>query len=208
MSITCTPRRIVPPPRHPVAALFAVALISLATACGPAADGMPAGDPAAYPEQPFAEASVEAGAALAPDTEAPAITSERGSDDGYTELTWDELYELDLDTGEPSPLLAGLDGQPVKIPGFMVPLDDSAASVSEFLLVPYAGACIHVPPPPPNQIVHVTMVDGESSDVYWWDPIWIYGDLEIENVEHAYGQASYRLGGLRTEVYTAAPPAP
>ncbi len=142
------------------------------------------------------------------DAGAPSVTSEGGIDGQFTELNWDELYELDLETGEPSPLLTGLDGQPVKIPGFMVPLDDSASTVREFLLVPFAGACIHVPAPPPNQIVHVTMVDGESSEVYWWDPIWIYGNLEIENVEHAYGQASYRLGGLRTEVYTAQEPTP
>lgn len=224
-------------PDHPLALVFATALAFGAAACGPVAgnpaDGPPTGaeselvtapeDSAAVASSPDedtgtagssaasgssapAGAASDASAGAAPN--APAISSDGGFDGQFTELNWDELYELDLETGEPSPLLAGLDGQPVKIPGFMVPLDDSATSVSEFLLVPFAGACIHVPPPPPNQIVHVTMVDGSSSEVYWWDPIWIFGDLEIENVEHAYGQASFKMSGLRTEVYTAQPASP
>jgi hypothetical protein len=131
--------------------------------------------------------------------------------DGAIEVTWDDLYELNVDTGERTAKLEELDGQLVKIPGFMVPLDDAAESVSEFLLVPYAGACIHVPPPPPNQIVYVKMGMDQSSDVYWWDPIWTHGVLHIEDVGHAYGSASYTLEGQRTEIYTldsAAAPVP
>lgn len=48
-----------------------------------------------------------------------------------------------------------LDGQLVQIPGYMLPLEYTGKLVSEFLLVPWVGACIHTPPPPPNQIVHV-----------------------------------------------------
>ncbi|MGI9201102.1 MAG: DUF3299 domain-containing protein [Woeseiaceae bacterium] len=48
-----------------------------------------------------------------------------------------------------------LDGTFVRIPGYAVPLELSGSKVTEFLLVPYVGACIHTPPPPPNQIVHV-----------------------------------------------------
>ncbi|OHC44405.1 MAG: hypothetical protein A3J25_09630, partial [Pseudomonadales bacterium RIFCSPLOWO2_02_FULL_63_210] len=56
-----------------------------------------------------------------------------------------------------APVVKELDGQAVKLPGYIVPLDvTDEGRVTEFLLVPYFGACIHVPPPPSNQIVHVT----------------------------------------------------
>jgi hypothetical protein len=48
-----------------------------------------------------------------------------------------------------------LNGKVVRIPGYLLPLEYSGKLVSEFLLVPWVGACIHTPPPPPNQIVHV-----------------------------------------------------
>ncbi len=48
-----------------------------------------------------------------------------------------------------------LNGSKVKIPGFVIPLEGDDKAVTEFLLVPYFGACIHVPPPPPNQIIYV-----------------------------------------------------
>ena len=59
-----------------------------------------------------------------------------------------------------APVLEELNGQFVKIPGFVVPLEGTAELTTEFLLVPYFGACIHVPPPPSNQIVYVTFKDG------------------------------------------------
>ena len=64
---------------------------------------------------------------------------------------WHILASLNYRTGEPGKELAALDGKLVKVPGFAVPLEDWASSVTEFLLVPYVGACIHTPPPPPNQ---------------------------------------------------------
>lgn len=69
------------------------------------------------------------------------------------EVDWRLLSELDFRTGKKSAALEKVDGKTVKVPGFMVPLEDGADGVTEFLLVPYFGACIHVPPPPPNQIV-------------------------------------------------------
>ncbi len=173
-----------------------------AEAFGPSAMGAPSGSPVASSDANAAGDGASA-APLPGEGEGPSEPRASGAamDGNFTELTWEELYELDLETGKPSPLLEGLDGQPVKIPGFMVPLDDAATYVREFLLVPYAGACIHVPPPPPNQIVYVTMVDGFETELYWWDPIWIYGSLEIDPVDHAFGSASYRLDGLRTEIY-------
>lgn len=60
------------------------------------------------------------------------------------------------DETKPPPVVASLDGQHVRLSGYVVPLKHEGTRVSEFLLVPYVGACIHVPPPPQNQIVHVT----------------------------------------------------
>ncbi len=47
-------------------------------------------------------------------------------------------------------------GQTVRLPGFIVPMDYDGTGVVAFILVPYVGACIHVPPPPANQLVFVT----------------------------------------------------
>jgi len=66
---------------------------------------------------------------------------------------------------------ADLDGKTVSIGGYMLPLEYSGTKVTEFLLVPYLGACIHVPPPPPNQIVHVKIAQGSpqraSTRQFW-----------------------------------------
>lgn len=47
-------------------------------------------------------------------------------------------------------------GKTVRIPGYIVPLEFDGAKIKQFLLVPYVGACIHVPPPPANQLIYVT----------------------------------------------------
>ena len=79
-------------------------------------------------------------------------------------MDWRMLRELNYRTGKVSPSLKALDGKLVKIPGYMVPLEDDSEVVSEFLLVPYVGACIHTPPPPPNQIVQVKYEPEEGED--------------------------------------------
>jgi len=69
-----------------------------------------------------------------------------------------------------------LDGRTVKIPGYMLPLDYSAKRVSEFLLVPWVGACIHTPPPPKNQIVYVRLADGYAYESIY-EPVWVSGEI-------------------------------
>ena len=88
-----------------------------------------------------------------------------------------------------------LAGKRVSIPGFMVPLEDDLNQVTEFLLVPYAGACIHVPPPPPNQIVYVKMLKTTKVHVTFTDPIVVTGTLQISTVQSPYGDVSYDLSG-------------
>jgi hypothetical protein len=97
---------------------------------------------------------------------------------------------------------AELDGQRVTIPGFVVPLERGADGLlTEFLLVPYFGACIHVPPPPPNQIVYVRMPAGaglKSID----DAQWVTGRLHAATQISDLGVAAYRMDGERLEPFT------
>jgi len=71
---------------------------------------------------------------------------------------------------------ATLDGQTVRMPGYMLPLEFSDKKVSEFLLIPWVGACIHTPPPPPNQIVHVK-VDKPVEFGGLFTPVWVTGQM-------------------------------
>jgi len=94
-----------------------------------------------------------------------------------------------------------LDGTNIKIPGFIVPLDiDKDGLVSEFFLVPYFGACIHVPPPPPNQIVYVRMSKGVALDSIY-EAYWITGRMKTTNKTTRLGASAYQLDGSKVEVY-------
>lgn len=115
------------------------------------------------------------------------------------EVTWETLLQLDYVTGEVSPELKSLDNKTVKIPGFMVPLEDDQKSVKEFLLVPTPQACIHVPPPPSNQMVYVKMNSSGTKVAY--GPIWIYGKLKLTAKKHMYGEASFEMEGDFIEPY-------
>ena len=89
--------------------------------------------------------------------------------------------------------VAALDGKNVRLGGFPVPLEtDAKGNFHEFFLVPYPGACIHVPPPPPNQIVLVRYPKGVPlPDIY--EPYWVIGTLHTEAVDNALAEASYTL---------------
>ncbi|MGH7573535.1 MAG: DUF3299 domain-containing protein [Longimicrobiales bacterium] len=140
-------------------------------------------------------ALVGAGSARDQEPSAPALAVETDT----TEVDWRLLAELDFKTGKKTPALEKVDGKIVKMPGFMVPLEDGADGVTEFLLVPYFGACIHVPPPPPNQIVYVRMQHPVRVDL--WSPVWVIGPLRIENSDSYYGTVGYQLDGQRIRPY-------
>lgn len=93
-----------------------------------------------------------------------------------------------------------LNGTLVKIPGFVVPLEGDENTVTEFLLVPYFGACIHVPPPPPNQIIYVKFPQGAPVQELW-DVIYVIGQLKTETFASDLGQAGYVLEGKSIEEY-------
>lgn len=94
-----------------------------------------------------------------------------------------------------------LDGERVRVPGFVLPFEYTASGeITEFLLVPYFGACIHTPPPPPNQIVYVTAEKpvplGEQ-----WEPIWATGVLRAKSNINDLGDAAYTLEIETWETY-------
>ena len=89
----------------------------------------------------------------------------------------------------------------MKIPGFTVPLEDFASSATEFLLVPYVGACVHTPPPPPNQLVYVEMDEGKRAKMDGWNPVWLEGVLHVEDVESIYGSSGFRVVGVSVTPY-------
>lgn len=100
-----------------------------------------------------------------------------------------------------APVVEALDGQRVQLPGYVVPLEiDAAGLVREFLLVPYFGACIHVPPPPSNQIVHVRSEQGLPLDDLW-QPFWIEGELRVEASSSELAEAGYRIQAQRIRPY-------
>ncbi len=115
------------------------------------------------------------------------------------EVDWRLLGEMDYITGKTPSELKALEGQVVKIPGFMVPLEDSQQEVTEFLLVPSPQACIHVPPPPPNQMVYVKMQTTGHQVAF--GPIWVYGKLNLVTKKSMYGEASFELLGEGMEPY-------
>ncbi|MBE3670160.1 hypothetical protein BOO25_14650 [Vibrio navarrensis] len=93
-----------------------------------------------------------------------------------------------------------LNGSKVKIPGFVIPLEGDANKVTEFLLVPYFGACIHVPPPPPNQIIYVKFPKGAPVQELW-DVIYVVGTLKTETVSHELAETAYVIQGDAIEAY-------
>lgn len=99
-----------------------------------------------------------------------------------------------------APLVESFNNQLVKIPGFVVPLEGDADEVTEFLLVPYFGACIHVPPPPSNQIVYVTFTKGVPIDNLY-DAIWVTGTLKTQRWEGDIASVGYSLEGLEVSAF-------
>lgn len=118
-------------------------------------------------------------------------------------IDWRVLAGLDYVKGIQTDSLKKLDGKLVRIPGFVVPLDDFQEDGAEFLLVPYYGACVHTPPPPPNQIVMVEMDGKKSVKLGLFDAVWLSGRLKISAVDSPYGQVGYQLVGMKVEPYKA-----
>ena len=91
-----------------------------------------------------------------------------------------------------APAEPSMNGKKGRIPGFVLPLEQRGDKVTEYLIVPYFGACIHSPPPPANQIIHARSAK-PLSGVKMMQPIWTYGTFSIQRGETQWGTAGYRL---------------
>jgi len=104
-----------------------------------------------------------------------------------------------------APVVPALDRQLVRIPGFVVPLEQTKEGIREFLLVPYFGSCIHTPAPPSNQIIHVIL----QRPVAWlapMTPIWLEGPLEVHRADSLMAVSSYRVVNASVTKYEAPVP--
>lgn len=123
-------------------------------------------------------------------------------EDGSAEAA--ELFaEIKLEFDN-APTNADLSGTAVRIPGFITPLEYAGDTITEFLLVPFFGACIHVPPPPTNQTVFVVMPEGEGIRIEdSFDPVWVMGTLATDLTETNLAVAGYNIGDAIIEQYQA-----
>jgi len=141
--------------------------------------------------------------------------------DDYIELEWEDLLPQDqssvptalrglLPHDENAPLFtqqpestgvrADWNGQVVRLPGFIVPIDYSGTSVTAFILVPYVGACVHVPPPPANQLVFVTTPEPyESKGLF--EPVNVIGMFGVSSLSTHLAEVGYALSADKIEPY-------
>lgn len=91
-----------------------------------------------------------------------------------------------------APIEPAMKGRKGRIAGFALPLERQGDKVTEFLIVPYFGACIHTPPPPANQIIHAKSAR-PLAGVKMMVPIWTYGSFSVQRGETQWGVAGYRL---------------
>lgn len=94
-----------------------------------------------------------------------------------------------------------LDGAYIKMPGYIIPFDVSHAGVTSFILVPYVGACIHTPPPPPNQLVFVTTETPWPNDDLW-EAVWVTGLMQHELQTTEIAATGYTLQADQMEVFS------
>lgn len=117
----------------------------------------------------------------------------------------DELLAKIRKTWDSAPVVSALNGQNIRIAGFAVPLERNGERVTEFLLVPYFGACIHTPPPPANQIIHV-FAPQPGRKMQTFDTLWVNGTLETTLTRPAnelgIGTAGYRMKAVTIEGYS------
>ncbi|MFM9922469.1 DUF3299 domain-containing protein [Variovorax sp. H27-G14] len=105
-----------------------------------------------------------------------------------------------------APVNVALDGKPAKLAGFVVPLDASPDGIREFLLVPYFGACIHTPPPPANQIVHV-IAPAPVKGLHAMDTVYVTGTLKAARYTSAdMGVSGYEIASAAVERFTPKQP--
>jgi len=109
--------------------------------------------------------------------------------------TWRPIYDANA-----TKLNEALNGAYVRMPGFIIPIETGADGVVEFVLVPYVGACIHVPPPPPNQLVLVRAIDPWPSDNLW-EAVWVTGRMSTQLMSTEIAETGYAMTADQMEIY-------
>lgn len=115
-----------------------------------------------------------------------------------------ELYQRLRAFLDTAPLVPRYHDQPVRLPGFVVPLEysDDSQRIRAFLLVPYSGACIHTPPPARNQIVLVSATDDAlPADFDLTRPVWVRGTLSVQPRETQLAVSGYELRAQGIDLY-------
>lgn len=101
-----------------------------------------------------------------------------------------------------SATVASMHGRKVRIPGYVVPIDlDDQQRTRSFFLVPYYGACLHVPPPPPNQLIYADL-DAAIEVPSMWEAQWLTAELQISRVDADIASSSYRAVAAQIEPWT------
>lgn len=124
----------------------------------------------------------------------------------YSEIVGDGEIDFDNDRWKPeydenaNQMNPELDDSDIRIPGYMLPVDVDAEGVHGFILVPYAGACVHTPPPPPNQVVYVTTQTPWRSDSMW-DVVWVEGRMAIKQQSTDLAEIGYELTADQIELF-------
>ncbi|MFT5722514.1 MAG: hypothetical protein ACI9W6_002843 [Motiliproteus sp.] len=118
------------------------------------------------------------------------------------DLRVEELMQKLTALDELAPVNTALNGILVKMPGYVVPIETDGTSASKFLLVPYFGACIHVPPPPLNQTVYVSMQEGNRAEIRGaFDVVWVTGMMRVETLSTGLADAGYVIDAMEVEPY-------
>jgi uncharacterized protein len=102
-----------------------------------------------------------------------------------------------------APVVATMQDQQIRLSGFIVPVTKVKQGITEFLLVPHFGACIHTPPPPSNMVLFIKP-DKPLKDAAAMDTVTIAGNLKIDRTESPWGSSGYRIDEALIEAHTAA----
>lgn len=117
---------------------------------------------------------------------------------GALENSADDRYQQALTSAKVKP---EYDQRPIRLPGFIVPVEmNEQQLVTEFFLVPFFGACIHYPPPPPNQIIYVTSPQGVAQQNLY-DAYWVEGILTTTLTENDVAVSAYAMTADNIELY-------
>lgn len=115
-------------------------------------------------------------------------------------LEHDEDAPLFSQQPESSGVRSEWNGQIVRLPGFIVPIDHTRTGVTAFILVPYVGACVHVPPPPANQLVFVTThTPYETKGLF--EPVNVVGIFGVSSISTQLAEIGYALSADKIEHY-------